>query len=198
MRFAKLCFRLYLCANFEFVGAALANGACMPDGPPTTPEMVKGFLEKPDFILGNEANNKRLARVLSVSISQYAAADPSAISAITSILPSATFQQRWAIGEGLFAAVEFCRARDPAVAKRIANAIVSIGDKDVVSAYRLTETLSDPSIDGPDRVIATETESGAAWKAGNALIGTPTSKDPGSLSLSLQLSDPFASPDTWR
>jgi hypothetical protein len=133
---------LYAACGFVWFSNAYAS--CKLDGLPLTPAMINDFLQKPEIILSDDADGKRGARVLSFSVSQYAAAGPAAIQAIKSILPSATLQQRRAIGEGLYRAVAFCRAIDPVTSTRIEVAVKSIGDKDVMLAYRLAENLSSP------------------------------------------------------
>jgi hypothetical protein len=163
------------------------------DGLPLTPAMINDFLQKPEIILSDDADGKRGARVLSFSVSQYAAAGPAAIQAIKSILPSATLQQRRAIGEGLYRAVAFCRAIDPVTSTRIGVAVKSIGDKDVMLAYRLAENLSSPDTGNSNPNIFSGFASAKPLTHPPGLIGKPSPNDPGSL----KLRDPFGPPAAW-
>ena len=144
MQFPVACCKI-LYAACGLVAFSNAYAACKPDGP-VTPEMVADFLDKPEIVLGNDASSKRAANALSLSISQYAAADQATIRALKSILPSATLQQRVAIGQGLYTAVLFCRPIDPAIATWIERGVRLIGDEDVILAYRSAENLFDPPI----------------------------------------------------
>jgi hypothetical protein len=158
--------------------------------------MITNFLQKPEIILANNASSKDAARALSVSTSQYAAAAQTTVQALKSVLPSATNQQRVAIGEGLYTAVFFCRPIDPEIATRIESGVKMIGDKNVILAYRLIESLSEPSTlsSPPKAMLGFASAEPLAHSAG--LIGAPTTTDPGNLDL--KLSDPFGSPDAWR
>jgi hypothetical protein len=171
-----------------------AYASCKVDGLPLTPAMINDFLQKPEIILGDDAGSKRGARKLSFSISQYAATGSAAIQAIKSILPSATLQQRAAIGEGLYKAVAFCRAIDPLTATRIEIAVNSIGDKEVTLAYRRAANLSGPATGNSKPKSFSGLASAKPLAPPPGLIGTPSPNDPGSL----KLSDPFGSPDVWR
>ena len=146
MQFPAACCKIFYAA-FGLGAFSNAYAACKPEGPPLTPEMIDNFLDMPEIVLGNNASSKGAAYALSVSISQYAAADQATIRALKSILPSATLQQRVAIGQGLRTAVFFCRPIDPAIATRIESGVRSIGDKDVILAYRIPGNLSDPPSD---------------------------------------------------
>src|SRR4029077_9817429 len=146
MQFPAACCKI-LYAACGLVAFSNAYAACKPEGPPLTPEMVGNFLDKPEIVLGNDASSKRAAYALGVSISQYAAADQATIRALKSILPSATLQQRVAIGKGLNMAVFFCRPIDPAIATRIESGVRLIGDEDVILAYRIAGNMSDPPSD---------------------------------------------------
>jgi hypothetical protein len=192
MQFPVACCKI-LYAACGLVAFSNAYAACKPEGPPLTPEMVGNFLDKPEILLGNDAGSKRAAYALSVSISQYAAADQATIRALKSILPSATLQQRVAIGEGLYTAVFFCRPIDPTIATRIESGVRLIGDKDVILAYRIAGNLSDPPSDISKPKTLSGFKSVKPSASAPALIGNPT---PGSLDLKLR--DPFGSPDAWR
>jgi hypothetical protein len=194
-----------LYAACGLVAFSNAYAACKPEGPPLTPEMVDNFLDKPEIVLDNDASSKRAAYALSASISQYAAADQATIRALKSILPSATLQQRVAIGQGLYAAVFFCRPIDPAIATWIETGVRLIGDEDVILAYRSAENLSDPPINiakpkgfKPVKPPAGALKTFLGFKpvkppaGAPALIGKPTPENPGSLDL--KLGDPFGSP----
>lgn len=176
--------------------ASVVYAACKPKGPPLTPEMVNNFLGKPEMVLGNDAGSKRAANALSVSISQYAAADQATIQALKSILPSATLRQRVAIGQGLYTTVLFCRPIDPAIATRIESGVRLIGNKDAIRAYRIAENLSDRPTDISKPKTLAGITLGKPWASAPALLGEPTPTNPGSLDL--KLSDPFGSPDAWR
>jgi hypothetical protein len=195
MQFPVACCKI-LYAACGLVTFSNAYAACKPEGPPLTPEMVDNFLDKPEFVLGNDASSKRAAYALSVSISQYAAANQATIGALKSILPSATLQQRVAIGQGLYTAVFFCRPIDPAIASRIESGVRLIGDEDVILAYRIAENLSDPlsNISKPKTLSGFKPVKPPA--SAPALIGKPTPTNPGSLDL--KLGDPFGLPDAWR
>jgi len=200
MQFPLACCKI-LYASCGLVAFSNAYAACKPDGP-VTPEMVADFLDKPEIVLGNDASSKRAANALSLSISQYAAADQATIRALKSILPSATLQQRVAIGQGLYTAVFFCRPIDPTIATRIESGVRLIGDKDVILAYRIAGNLSDPSSDISKPKTLSGFKSVKPSARAPALIGDPT---PGSLDLKLrdpfrspELRDPFGSPDAWR
>jgi hypothetical protein len=219
MQFPVACCKI-LYAACGLVAFSNAYAACKPDGP-VTPEMVADFLDKPEIVLGNDASSKRAANALSLSISQYAAADQATIRALKSILPSATLQQRVAIGQGLYTAVLFCRPIDPAIATWIETGVRLIGDEDVILAYRSAENLSDPPINiaKPNGFKPVMPPAGAlktllgfkpvkppagALKTllgfkpvkppagAPELIGKPTPENPGSLDL--KLGDPFGSP----
>ncbi|MGH7888548.1 MAG: hypothetical protein ACREPG_11820 [Candidatus Binatia bacterium] len=187
-----VAFRKILYAACGLIAFSNAYAACKPDGPRLTQEMVANFLDKPEIILGNDASSKRAANAFSASITQYAAADQATIRALKSILPSATLQQRVAIGQGLYAAVLFCRPIDPAIATRIENGVRLIGNQDVILAYRSAENLSDP----PGNIAKPNTLSGfkpvKPPAISPALIGKPTPANPGSLDL--KLGDPFGLP----
>jgi hypothetical protein len=148
------------------------------------------------LVLGNDAGSKRAANALSVSISQYAAADQATIQALKSILPSATLRQRAAIGQGLYTTVLFCRPIDPAIATRIESGVRLIGNKDAIRAYRIAENLSDRPTDISKPKTLAGITLGKPWASAPALLGEPTPTNPGSLDL--KLSDPFGSPDAWR
>jgi hypothetical protein len=192
--FPVACFKISLYAACGLVGISNAHAACKPDGLPLTRAMIDDFLQKPEIILSDDAGSKRGARELSVAISQYAAAGTAVIQAIKSILPSATLQQRAAIGEGFYAAAAFCRAIDPAIATRIESAIKPIGDKDVMLAYRRATNLSAPSTGNSQPKIVSEFASAKTSARAPGLIGDPSPTNPGSL----KLSDPFGSPGAWR
>jgi hypothetical protein len=194
MTFAVVCFKISRYAACGLVGISNAYAACKLDGPMLTPAMINDFLQKPEIILSDDASSKHGARELSVAISQYAAAGPAVIQAIKSILPSATLEQRAAIGEGLYAAVTFCRAIDPVIATRIESAIKSISDEDVMLAYRLAARLSAPSTGNSQPKIVSGFASPKTSARAPGLIGEPSPTNPGSL----KLSDPFGSPDAWR
>ena len=194
-----------LYAACGLVAFSNAYAACKPEGPPLGPEMVDNFLDKPEIVLDNDASSKRAAYALSASISQYAAADQATIRALKSILPSATLQQRVAIGQGLYTAVLFCRPIDPAIATWIETGVRLIGDEDVILAYRSAENLSDPPINiaKPNGFKPVMPPAGAlktllGFKpvkppaGAPELIGKPTPENPGSLDL--KLGDPFGSP----
>jgi hypothetical protein len=193
MQFPAACCKIFYAA-FGLGAFSNAYAACKLDGLPLTPEMVGNFLDKPEIVLGNDASTKRAASALSVSISQYAAADQATIRALKSILPNATLQQRVAIGQGLYRAVFFCRSIDPAIATRIESGVRLIGDKDVILAYRIAGNLSHP----PSDISKPKTLSGfkSAKPSASAPALIPTPANPGSLDL--KLSDPFGSPDAWR
>ena len=192
MQFPVACCKI-LYAACGLVAFSNAYAACKPGGPPLTPEMVDNFLDKPEIVLGDNGSSKSAADALSVSISQYAAADQATIRALKSILPSATLQQRVAIGQGLYTAVLFCRPIDPAIAARIESGVRLIGDKDVILGYRIAGNLSDPSSDISKPKTLSGFKSVKPSARAPALIGDPT---PGHLDLKLR--DPFGSPDTWR
>jgi hypothetical protein len=191
MQFPVAC-RKILYTACGLIAFSNAYAACKPDGRRLTPEMVADFLDKPEMVLGNDASSKRAANALSVSISQYAAADQATIRALKSILPSATLQQRVAIGQGLYAAVLFCRPIDPAIATWIESGVRLIGDEDVIRAYRTAENLSDPpgNIAKPDPLLGFKPVKPPATAP--SLIGKPTAENPGSLDL--KLGDPFGLP----
>jgi hypothetical protein len=134
--FASICFRASLYAVCGLVGLSDANAACFPHGAPLASATIDNFLRNPEIILGYDASSKRGAGELSFFITQFAAAGPGAIQAVKLIIPSATVQQRTAIGKGLNAAVLSCRAIDPTLAMRIESAVNSIDDRDVVYAYQ--------------------------------------------------------------
>jgi len=192
MRFPIAC-RKFLYAAGGLIAFSNAYAACKPPGPALTPEMVANFLDKPEIVLGNDASSKRAANALSASISQYAAADQATIGALKSILPSATPQQRVAIGQGLYKAAFVCRPIDPAIATRIESGVRSIGDKDVILAYRIVGNLSDP----PSDISKPKTLSGFKSVKPSASAPGPMG-DPTPGSLDLKLRDPFGSPDAWR
>jgi hypothetical protein len=197
MEFPVACCKI-LYAACGLVAFSNAYAACKPEGPPLTPEMVGNFLDKPEIVLDNDASSKRAAYALSASISQYAAADQATIRAIKSILPSATLQQRVAIGKGLYMAVFFCRPIDPAIATRIESGVRLIGDEDVILAYRIAGNMSDPPSDISKPKTLSGFKSAKPSASAPALIPTPvpTPANPGSLDL--KLSDPFGLPDAWR
>jgi len=176
------------------VGLSNAYAACNPHGPPLTSATIDNFLRNPEIILSYDASSKLEARELSFSVTQFVAAGPDVIQTIKSILPSATLQQRTAIGEGLFGAVTFCRAVDPTFATRIESAVKSISDRDVIYAYQHAANLSLPSTYNSRIKSSTGFVSTTPPAHARALIGEPSPTDPGSL----KLSDPFGSPDAWR
>ena len=192
MQFPVACCKI-LYASCGLIAFSNAYAACKPEGPHLTREMIDNFLDKPEIVLGNDASSKRAAYALSVSISQYAAADQATIRALKSILPSATLQQRVAIGQGLYTAVFFCRPIDPAIATRIESGVRLIGDKDVILAYRIAGNLSDP----PSDISKPKTLSGFKSVKPSASAPGPMG-DPTPGSLDLKLRDPFGSPDAWR
>lgn len=196
MMLTIVCFRMFLYAAFGLVGISNAVAECKPDGPPLTQAMINDFLQKPEIILSDDANSKREANALRVSISQYAAASPAVIQALKSILPNATLQQRAAVGEGLYAAVIYCRASDSVIANRIESAVKSIGDKDVTHAYRLAASLSGLSTDisKPQTLMGLASAKHSARTPASIGVPTPTNRR----SLDLKLSDPFRSLDAWR
>jgi hypothetical protein len=171
-----------------------AYASCKLDGVLLTPAMIDDFLQKPQIILSDDASTKRGAHELSVSVSRYAAAGPAAIQAIKSILPSATLQQRAAIGEGLYMVVAYCRAIDPLTAARIESAVKSLGNGDVTLAYQLAAGLSGRPSGSPKPKIVSKPTSAQVSGHRPGLIGEPSPADPGSL----KLSDPFGPPDAWR
>ena len=126
MIFAPVYCRISVYTICGLVGLSSAYAACSP----------QGLLLTSTTIVSYDASSSRGARELSVAVTRYAAGGPAVIQAIKSILPSATLQQRMAIGEGLSAAVALCRAIDPTFATQIESAIISIGDNDVVKAAR--------------------------------------------------------------
>jgi hypothetical protein len=196
MTLTVVCCRVFLYAACGLGGFTNARAACKPDGPPLTPAMIKDFLQKPEIVLDNDASSKRAARALSVSVSQYAAANQATVQALKSVLPGTVFQQRVAIGEGLYTAVIFCRPIDPAVATRIESGVKLIGDKDVILAYRIIERLSESSTTNSEPETLTAFASAKPSTRAAGLIGEPTPKTAGNLDL--KLSDPFGSPDAWR
>jgi hypothetical protein len=173
-----------------------AYAACKPDGPPVTSAMVSNFLDMPDLVLGNDAITNRAAYALSVSISQYAAADQRSVQALKLLMPKATFQQRVAIGRGLYAAMSFCRPIDPAISTRIDGDVRLIWNRDVILAYQIAEELSDSSsIKSKPKTLA---GLALAKPSGSvpSLLGEPTPTSSGRIDL--KLGDPFGSPDAWR
>jgi hypothetical protein len=186
--------RKILCAACGLVWFSNAYASCKLYGLPLTPAMINNFLQKPEIILSDDASSERGARELSFSIGQYAAAGPAVIQAIKSILPSATLQQRAAIGGGLYTAVAFCRAIDPETATRIEIAVKSIGDNDVTLAYQRAESLSGPATGNSKPKVLGGFPSAKLLAHPPGLIGNPSPDDHGSL----KLSDPFGSPDVWR
>lgn len=136
MIFAPVYFRISVYTICGLVGLSCAYAACSPQGLLLTSTTINNFLRHPEIIVSYDASSSRGARELSVAVTRYAAGGPAVIQAIKSILPSATLQQRMAIGEGLSAAVALCRAIDPTFATQIESAIISIGDNDVVKAAR--------------------------------------------------------------
>ena len=178
MTFA-VCFKILLYAACSLVGISIAFAACKPEGGRVPPAMVNDFLRKPEIILSEDATSKRGARELRASISHYAVASPASIEAIRSILQSTTPQQRAAIGEGLYEAVDLCRATDPATASRIEAAIKSISDRDVMQAYRLAENLSAHSIGNPQPKIISGFTSAKRSAHVQGLIEEPSPTSPG-------------------
>ena len=111
--------------------------------------------------------------------------------------PDATAPQRPAFGEGLHEAVAFCRAVDPSVSTRIEATLKFIGDQDVIDAYTAAEILAESPIGDPGPLKSFDW---SAKRSGRRSVKTEKAApaNPGKLNLSLQLSDPFASPDAWR
>lgn len=194
MHLTAVSFRIPFYVAFGLVGFSNAYAACKLDSPALTPAMIADFLQKPEIILNHDAGSKRGAHELSVFISQYATAGPAVTQAIKSIIPSATLRQRAAIGKGLYTAVAFCRATDPAIATRIESAVKLIRDKDVMLGYLLAASLSDPSAGNPHPQVFTGFTSAKPSARASGLIGEPSPTNPGSL----KLSDPFGPPDGWR
>lgn len=160
---------------------------CRPEGPPVTKDMVDTFISKPTVLL-LDATSKRDADAMATSVSQYVAADASAMPALMSVLPQASVDQRIAIGRGLFRVVDVCGAVDQAVVQRTETAVQKISDATVLTAYRTAEgattrpTTPAPSGDprGRPGLLAT-----------GAIIGGPALNDP----MNLKLSDPFILPE---
>lgn len=194
MTLADVCFRASLYTVCGFIACSNACAACKPEALQLTPAMIDEFLRKPEILLQRYASSKRGTQDLSVSISQYAAEVPTGAQAIKSILPGATLQQREAIGKGLYRAVAFCEAVDPAIAIRIKNVVKSIGDNVVTHAYLFAESLSDPPIDNSPPQSLTKRTSAQPPVRERGLIGEPSLTDPGSL----KLADPFRPIDAWK
>lgn len=164
---------------------------CRPDGPPVTTEMIDAFISKPALLLLSDATSRRDADAMSVSVSQYIAADTSAMPALVSVLPQASVDQRVAIGRGLYRVVSVCAAVDQAVVQRTETALRKIGDVTVVDAYRTAEAMTL----GP----AAPASGGDLWAGTHpSTVQPPTDGSAIDTSMSLKLSDPFAFPEDRR
>jgi hypothetical protein len=171
-----------------------AHAACKLDSSSLSPAALNAFVERPEAILNEGATTRQQARWLSILVSQYAATGPAAIAAITSILPLASPQQRTAIGDGLCAAVTFCRAIDPAVSTRIEKAIKSINDKEVMLAYRCTAGFSAPSSADSQPTLLSRAESAKTSVHNPDLLAERPLTGP----WNLKIRDPFGPPDAWQ
>jgi hypothetical protein len=191
--FSVACHKIFYAASSVF-WVSNAWGACRLEGFPVTPAMINDFLQTPEIILSGDAKGQRGVQELRGSVTKYTVAVPAAIQAIKSILPNTTHQQRAAIGEGLYAAVAYCRAIDPATATRIETAIKFLGNDDVRFAYQVAAGLSGPPIGVSKPKIVSGFASPKPSGRTTGLIGEPSPANPGSL----KLSDPFGSPDDWR
>jgi hypothetical protein len=179
MTLVVLCFRISLYAACGLVGLSNAYAACKLNAHPLTPAMKNDLLQKPEIILNEDTSGMRGNRELSVSISQFAAADPAVTQAIIkSIVMTATPQQRMAIGKGLYIAVTFCRGIDAAISSRIESVVKSIGDKDVTLAYLLAANLSDPSTRNSHSQILTGVASTKPSTRAQGMIGEPSPTNP--------------------
>jgi hypothetical protein len=185
-------FRISVYTICGLVGLSCAYAACSPQGLLLTSTTMNNFLRHPEIIVSYDASSSRGARELSVAVTRYAAGGPAVIQAIKSILPSATLQQRMAIGEGLSAAVALCRAIDPTFATQIESAIISIGDNDVVKAARHAANCQFVNLHCTNKKFELVSTAPSAHARG--LIGQASPSNPGRL----KLSDPFGSPDAWQ
>jgi hypothetical protein len=139
------CFNISALAVCGLTIVSSAYAACNPSSSWLSPVALSDYAEQPETILNNSASTSREAQRLSALISEYAATGPAAIETIRSVLPDATPQQRTAIGNGLFAAVAFCRVIDSTSSARIERSIKSLNDKEVMLAYERAEASSAPS-----------------------------------------------------
>ncbi len=192
MALSKACRNILYAAGGLF-WASNACAACRLDTT-LTAAMINDFLQKPELFLSGDASSQRGAKELKANVTKFAAAAPAIVRAIKTILPSATHQQRTVIGEGLYAAVAYCRTVDPATATRIEAAVKFIGNGEVTLAYQLA--ANSPVRPAGDSNPKLGSGFGLAEPSGRppGLIGAPTPADPGSL----KLADPFGPPDAWR
>jgi len=181
MTCATTSFNVSALAACGLVIVSNAQAACKFGVSSLSPAALNALVKRPETILEGSGSTMRGARRLSASISQYAATGPAAIEVIKSVLPSATPQQRIAIGEGLFAAVTFCRGINPVVSTQIERAIKSIKDGEVMLAYRRAAGSSAP---------LTGHASAKTSARGPDLVAKPPVSDPSNL----KLSNPFEPP----
>ena len=161
---------------------------CRPEGPPITTEMIEVFISKPTILLLSDATSQRDADAMAVSVSQYVAADTSALPALVGVLPQASVNQRTAIGRGLYRVVYLCAAVDQAIVQRTETAVRKIGDATVVDAYRAEEAITL----GPTTLTnGGDLSAGAGPPAVGSLASGPVLDD----AMSLKLSDPFVLPE---
>ena len=150
--------------------------------------MIDNFISKPTILL-LDATSKRDADAMATSVSQYVAADTSAMPALISVLPQASINQRMAIGRGLFRVVDVCGAVDQAIAQRTETAVQKISDATVLTAYRTAEAATTRLTTS---ARAGDTRGRTGLLATGAIIGGPAMND----LTNLKLSDPFVLPET--
>ena len=169
-------------------GVGSAGAACRPEGPPLTSEMVANFVALPSSLLSADATTERNAAEFATRVSQYAAADPAALTAMLNVIAQADVAQRNAIGQGLYRAYNVCTAVDQDVATRINKAARKINDPSASRAYQLAEVMATATGSPPPANDATS--SAGPPSTLNPLTGNVTS-DP----MSLKVSDPFVLPE---
>ena len=168
-----------------------AAARCRPEGPPITTEMIQVFISKPTVLLLSDATSQRDADAMEVSVSQYVAADTSALPALVGVLSQASVNQRTAIGRGLYRVVNVCAAVDQAIVQRTETAVRKIGDATVLDAYRTEEAATlgpTTSTNGGDLSAV------AGLPAARSLANGPVLDN----AMSLKLSDPFVLPEDPR
>ncbi len=112
---------------------------------PVSQAIVDGFLKEPHSLLvsypqGDEAFIR--------TASAYASVNADALKAVAAIVPDANIEQRQAIGVALGRVAAACASQHPEISRRIAVAIRSISDDEVLRSYdRVTGAPAAPLID---------------------------------------------------
>lgn len=111
--------------------AAPANAACYTAQQQLPQSAIDAVVANPSRLFADYPNRGALI----VRIRDLVASDPAAFKAIMSVIPSATADQKSAIGAAMAQAAKLCLKNDPAFATTIQQSIAESKDESVTLAY---------------------------------------------------------------